>query len=198
MHSQSPLHCQSCPSASQKCLCINRLRQYSSGNRIVVAERSASLMTQILVPVRSVYAESGRNPCSSENSFSLRSPSLRSPQSPAACRVRNVPGCSPDSSSAASAPGVATSWSEFELCRWHLTACLLGTVADAVVSHHSAPVGWIAPQSSHWTTFPLSVRLCPWQLAQDSGAEVQPSATTSLGSGDGFGMRPLDVLDAVD
>jgi hypothetical protein len=74
----------------------------------VVAERSASVMIHILVPSRSSYAESRRNPASTDSSFSARSSSSRFPQSPRTCLRRNVTGISPDRVRASKAPGVAT------------------------------------------------------------------------------------------
>ncbi len=86
------------------------LVQYSSGKRIVVAERSASVMTQILVPSASRYAERMRSPSLIANSFSALSSSSSSPQSPAACRTRKGRGVSWAPARASSAPGVATVW----------------------------------------------------------------------------------------
>ena len=49
-------------------LCPLLSRQYSSGSKIQVDERSASVITQILTPViLSVYTDINRNPCSSES-----------------------------------------------------------------------------------------------------------------------------------
>jgi hypothetical protein len=41
-------------------------RQYSSGSKIQVDERPASVITQILTPVLRLYTDISRNPCSSE------------------------------------------------------------------------------------------------------------------------------------
>src|SRR5207247_834902 len=79
-----------------------------SGSRSVVTDRSASVMIQSLSPVFSRYADNRRKPSRSDSSFSFRSCSSSSPQSPEACRYRNSKLASPDSSRARNAPGVAT------------------------------------------------------------------------------------------
>jgi hypothetical protein len=59
MHSQLSLHCQSCPAMSQKCLCI--ATQHFSGSISVVPDRSASVVTQTLVPLLRVYEAANGN-----------------------------------------------------------------------------------------------------------------------------------------
>src|SRR6266700_3233140 len=49
--------------------------QYSSGTNMIVAERSASVSTQIRSPALMVYADRMRNPCSTATSFSCLSAS---------------------------------------------------------------------------------------------------------------------------
>src|SRR5712691_12959867 len=66
--------------------------QYSSGSKIVVAERSASVIIQRRSPALVVYADRMRNPCCTENSFSCLSASDTSPQSPRSCRFKNSSG----------------------------------------------------------------------------------------------------------
>src|SRR6267378_4283802 len=82
--------------------------QYSSGNRMLVAERSASVRIHSLSPALVVYADKMRNPCSTATSFSCLSASGTSPQSPLTCRSRNAAGSCSAFSKALSAPGVAT------------------------------------------------------------------------------------------
>src|SRR5437879_276276 len=66
--------------------------QYSLGSNRVVELRSASVIIQIFSPALVVYADTIRNPCSTENSFSCLSASGTSPQSPLTCRSRNSAG----------------------------------------------------------------------------------------------------------
>src|ERR1035441_10156811 len=92
--------------------CLGRLPgQYSLGKRNVVALRSASVIIQSFTPVRgSLYAERIRNPSITDRSFSRRSSSQRSPQSPETWRLRNSRPLLPSSLRASSAPGVLTVW----------------------------------------------------------------------------------------
>src|SRR5690606_29924626 len=62
------------------------LSQYSSGNKIVVVERSASVIIQNLVPFRSRYAPRIRPPFCTASSFICLSSSSSSPQSPSIYR----------------------------------------------------------------------------------------------------------------
>ena len=68
--------------------------QCSDGKRSVVQLRSASVMIQIRTPVESVYVEKSRKPCLTDSSFSRRSSSSNSPQSPVTCRFIKMPGLS--------------------------------------------------------------------------------------------------------
>src|ERR1035441_2888202 len=88
--------------------CLGRLPgQYSLGKRNVVALRSASVIIQSFTPVRgSLYAERIRNPSITDRSFSRRSSSQRSPQSPETWRLRNSRPLLPSSLRASSASDV--------------------------------------------------------------------------------------------
>src|ERR1019366_4463749 len=88
--------------------CLFGRHQYSDGRRIVVELRSASVMIQSLVPLERAYEDSSRKPCATDSSFSRRSSSSSSPQSPVTWRLRKLPGFSAASSNAPRAPGVAT------------------------------------------------------------------------------------------
>src|SRR5438094_10157033 len=59
---------------------------------MIVAERSASVSTQIRSPALVVYAERMRNPCSTDTSFSCLSASGTSPQSPLNAGPETLPG----------------------------------------------------------------------------------------------------------
>ncbi len=73
---------------------------------MVVTLLSASVMIQIFSRSLSLYAESSLKPCTKLSSFSSKSSSQRSPQSPCACRAKYKSHCSFASAKAPIAPGV--------------------------------------------------------------------------------------------